>query len=48
MRLAGASAGACRLPHLVPNFDGAVHVVLDDFGKLGRAYASFAVSSATC
>ena len=23
---------------LVPNFDVAVHVVLDDFGKAGRAY----------
>jgi len=23
---------------LVPNFDVAVHIVLDDFGKLGRAY----------
>ena len=27
---------------LVPNFDGTVHGVLDDFGKLGRAYTSFA------
>jgi cell wall assembly regulator SMI1/Lon protease-like protein len=27
---------------LVPNFDGTVHVVLDDSGKLGRAYVSFA------
>ena len=23
---------------LVPNFDTAVHIVLDDFGKAGRAY----------
>lgn len=25
-------------PSLVPEFDVAVHIVLDDFGKLGRAY----------
>jgi hypothetical protein len=25
-------------PDLVPDFDVAVHVVLDDFGRLGRAY----------
>lgn len=25
-------------PSLVPDFDVAVHLVLDDFGKLGRAY----------
>ena len=25
-------------PNLVPDFDIAVHIVLDDFGKLGRAY----------
>src|SRR5580700_6844164 len=27
-----------RLTPLVPNFDVTVHVVLDDFGKAGRAY----------
>jgi hypothetical protein len=27
-----------RLTPLVPNFDVAVHMVLDDFGKPGRAY----------
>jgi len=25
-------------PSLVPHFDVTVHVVLDDFGKTGRAY----------
>src|SRR5215218_1735927 len=25
-------------PTLVPSFDGTVHLVLDDFGKLGRSY----------
>ena len=25
-------------PSLVPEFDVAVHIVLDDFGKLGKAY----------
>jgi hypothetical protein len=25
-------------PSLVPSFDVTVHMVLDDFGKLGRAY----------
>jgi hypothetical protein len=25
-------------PGLVPSFDATVHLVLDDFGKLGRAY----------
>jgi len=25
-------------PSLVPSFDVTVHIVLDDFGKLGRAY----------
>ena len=27
-----------RAPSLVPHFDVTVHVVLDDFGKAGRAY----------
>ena len=26
------------MPSLVPNSDTAVHIVLDDFGKAGRAY----------
>jgi hypothetical protein len=25
-------------PSLVPDYDVTVHVVLDDFGKIGRAY----------
>jgi hypothetical protein len=25
-------------PSLVPDFDGTVHLVLNDFGRLGRAY----------
>ena len=27
-----------RTPGLVPHFDVAVHIVLDDFGKAGRVY----------
>jgi hypothetical protein len=27
-----------QAPSLVPSFDVTVHLVLDDFGKLGRAY----------
>ena len=29
---------APRAPSLVPHFDVTVHIVLDDFGKAGRAY----------
>ena len=27
-----------QAPSLVPSFDVTIHIVLDDFGKLGRAY----------
>jgi hypothetical protein len=29
---------ASSTPSLVPDFDITVHIVLDDFGKLGRSY----------
>jgi len=29
---------AQRAPGLVPHYDVTVHIVLDDFGKAGRAY----------
>lgn len=29
---------ASPAPNLVPDFDVTVHIVLDDFGKLGRSY----------
>ena len=34
MRVGSSGAG----PSLVPKFDVTVYLVLDDFGKIGRAY----------
>jgi hypothetical protein len=34
-------------PGLVPHFDVTVHIVLDDFGKVGRAYRETAEEDST-
>jgi|ERR1700722_8803881 hypothetical protein len=38
---------ASRAPGLVPHFDITVHIVLDDFGKAGRAYRETAEEDTT-